>query len=59
MNIIESLKKNKQLGYFIAFLFMTLPAAGLLPAANHAAAVWIWILIGLVVVGNLIALLLK
>lgn len=59
MNIIDSLKKNKQLGYFIAFLLMTLPAAGLLPAADRAFTPWIWILIGLVVVGNLIALLLK
>lgn len=59
MNSLRRLKIHKQIGYFAALLFMTLPAAGLFLAANNADVLWIWVLVSLIVIGNLIALLLK
>jgi hypothetical protein len=59
MNLLKLLQAHKQTGYFAALLLMTLPAAGLYWAANNASMVWIWIGIGLVIMGNLITLLIK
>jgi hypothetical protein len=59
MNFLLLLRKNKKSGYFFALLLMTLPSAGLYGAVNNGSGWWIWIDISLIIIGNLIALLLK
>ena len=43
--------------YVTAFLLITLPAIGMYAAARQDATGWIWILIGVVVAGNLVVIL--
>lgn len=59
MGLLNRLKKSRQLGNFIVFILMTLPSIGLFIAAKAEAVNWIWILIGMVILGNITALLLK
>lgn len=58
MDILNRLKNNRQTGYFLIFL-MTIPSIGLLIAVKAEADIWIWILIGMVIIGNLSVLILK
>ena len=43
--------------HLLAFVLMVLPAVLLYFAAQRSADFWIWLLLGLVVLGNLLALL--
>lgn len=44
-------------GYSLAFLLMTIPPIFMYAAAVRNEVVWIWILLSLVVLGNILALL--
>lgn len=45
--------------HVIAFLLMVIPPVPLYLAAQQQATAWIWPLLGLVVLGNILALLVK
>jgi hypothetical protein len=55
-NLLDWLNKNKFTAHLLAFLLMILPPAGMYFAAGQGAAGWIWILLGLVILGNLLAI---
>ena len=58
MKAIRSwLKEHSFWVYVAAFLLITLPAIGMYAAARQDATGWIWILIGVVVAGNLVVIL--
>lgn len=59
MGILNRLKHYRQTGDFFVFLLITLPSIGLFIAAKAEANIWIWLLIGMVILGNLSALILK
>ncbi len=51
------LKGHKFEGYLLSFLLMLLPAIPLYFAAGQGSPLWTWILILIVIAGNLLALL--
>ena len=58
MKTIRSWLKEHSFGVYVAaFLLITLPAIGMYAAAWQDATGWIWILIGVVVAGNLVVIL--
>jgi hypothetical protein len=56
-NITEWLRLHKYESHLIAFFFMVLPPVLMFFAAQQSAIGWIWGLIGLVVLGNVLVLL--
>jgi hypothetical protein len=50
------LQRRKFQVYLLAFALLILPPAPLYLAARQGENAWIWFLIGLVVVGNLLAI---
>lgn len=50
------LNRHKFQAYLLAFVLMVLPPVPLYLAARQGAFAWIWLLIGLVVVGNVLAI---
>jgi hypothetical protein len=53
------MEKNKFRAHTLAFLLMVFPAAGLFFAAEAGSGLWIGLLLSLVILGNLLALILK
>jgi hypothetical protein len=51
--------KNAYKVHSIAFVLMLLSSAGLYLVANAGALSWIWVLLGLFVLGNVLVLLVK
>ena len=56
-NLIKWLRSNKFEAHTIAFLLMILPCVPLYSAANAGQTALIGLLIGLIVLGNLLAIL--
>ena len=48
--------EHKFRAYALAFLLMTIPAIPLYVAADKGLIAWIWVLIGVVVMGNALAI---
>jgi predicted ABC-type exoprotein transport system permease subunit len=57
--MIKWLRTNKYESYLLAFALMVLAPIPMYFAAQQAAYGWIWSLIGLIVIGNLIALVVR
>ena len=57
--MIEWLRTNKYESYLLAFALMVLPPIPMYIAAQQGASGWIWSLIGLIIIGNLIALVVR
>jgi hypothetical protein len=53
------LRKNTFNVHLAAFMLMVIPGALLYPAGINQAVGWIWVLIGLVVTGNILVLLVR
>ena len=53
------LRTNKYQSYLLAFTLMVLPPIQLYFAAQQGANGWIWSLIGMVILGNIIALVVR
>lgn len=53
------LTKHSFEAYSLVFLLITLPASGLYLAARGGVEVVIWLLLGLIAVGNLLVLFIK
>lgn len=51
-----ALSKRKFQAYLLAFALMILPPVPLYLAARQGREAWVWLLIGLVVIGNLLAI---
>jgi hypothetical protein len=54
--LLTWLREHSLRGYTIALLVMALAPIGLFFAAQAGATGWIWVLLGLVVLGNLLVL---
>lgn len=48
------LRRYKHVAHLVAFLLIIIPSAGLYLAAQQDAISWIWILIAIVVFGNIL-----
>ncbi len=59
MNLLKWLRSHKPASFFAALFLMTLPSAGLYVAAYNGATLWIWIGMIFIILGNIIALLVK
>ncbi|MBN1536936.1 MAG: hypothetical protein JW908_09410 [Anaerolineales bacterium] len=59
MTLLKWMRSHKPTSFLIALLLMTVPSAGLFSAANNTAVPWIWVGISLIILGNVIALLVK
>jgi hypothetical protein len=57
--MIEWLRTNKYESYLLAFALMVLRPIPMYFAAHQGASGWIWSLIGLIIIGNLIALVVR
>ena len=55
-NIKQSLRENKFKLHVTALLMMLIQPIPMYLAAQNGAAAWIWLLIGVVVLGNLIVI---
>ena len=55
----QFLNAHKFQAHLLAFLLMVLPPAGLYLAARSGAIAWIWVLLAVVVLGNLLAIAVK
>ncbi len=55
-NIKQSLRENKFKLHVTALLMMLIPPIPMYLAAQNGAAAWIWFLLGVVVLGNLIVI---
>ena len=55
----QFLSAHKFQAHLLAFLLMVLPPAGMYLAARAGAFTWIWILLAIVVLGNLLAIVVK
>jgi hypothetical protein len=53
------LKKHPVEAYSLIFLLITLPAAGLYPAARSGVEMIIWLFVGLIALGNILVLFVK
>jgi hypothetical protein len=53
---LDWLYRRKFQAYLLAFALMVLPPVPLYLAARQGADAWIWLLIGLVVFGNILAI---
>jgi hypothetical protein len=58
-NILKRFKKNKFKVHLVAFLLMIIPPALLYFAAERGASGPIWVLLGLVIAGNILAILVR
>ena len=56
MNIINYLREHKFESYLVAFLLMMIPPLPMYFAAIHENSLFIWIGLGIVILGNLITL---
>lgn len=56
---VELLRDYKYESYLVAFTLMALPPVPMYFAAQQGARGWIWGLIGVVVLGNIIALVVR
>jgi hypothetical protein len=56
---LKKLSKYKFETHLTAFLLMTLPSIGLFYAAQRGAIAWIWGLLGLIILANVLVLLVK
>lgn len=52
----DRLYRRKYQAYLLAFSLMILPPVPLYLAARQGAYAWIWLLIGLIVIGNVLAI---
>lgn len=59
MKLPDWLDKYKFEAHLVAFLLMSLPPLPLYLAAQYGRVDWIWALLGLVVLGNLLALVVR
>ena len=50
---------HKFQAHLLAFLLMVLPPMGMYLAARNGAVGWIWVLLAIVVLGNLLAIAVK
>jgi hypothetical protein len=55
-NLKKWINRHKFELYVLAFILILLPSAALYPAAGQEAQDWIWVLLVLVGVGNLVAI---
>ncbi len=55
-NIKQSLRENKFKLHVTALLMMLIPPIPMYLAAQNGAVAWIWFLLGVVVLGNLIVI---
>lgn len=53
----EKISRNKLQLHLISFFLMILPSLALYRLARNGFDVWLWILIGVIVVGNILAIL--
>jgi hypothetical protein len=56
---LQWLQKHKYESHLMAFLLMAIPPVPLYLAAQHGATGWIWFLISLVILGNLVVLIVR
>jgi hypothetical protein len=57
--VINWLRKNTFKAHLVAFLLMIPPAAGLYFAAEGGSTSLMWLLLGLVITGNILAILVR
>jgi len=48
------LSRNKHIVHLIAFLLIVIPSAALYPVAQQEVVTWIWVLIFVIILGNIL-----
>lgn len=55
-NLRKKIEKRKFTRHLASFVLILLPSAGLYLAAQGNQTNWVWLLLGLIVIGNLLAM---